>query len=405
MTIFVIGALDTKAADLGFVAERVRAAGGEAQIVDVSTIARPDDASAAADVVPASVIADAHPGGRAAVFTGDRGSAVAAMAEALARWLPAQPGIRGAIGLGGSGGTALIAPALRGLPVGVPKMMVSTVAAADVRAHVGTSDLIMAPSVTDIGGLNRISRLVLGNAAAAIAGMAAAARPQPADSRPALGLTMFGVTTACVTAVTKLLGADNDCLVFHATGAGGRTMEELAEQGLLDGILDLTTTELCDRLAGGIMPAGPDRMDRLARLGLPYVGSCGALDMVNFAARDTVPRRYEGRRFHVHNPQITLMRTTAEENARIGGEIAASLARFDGPVAFLIPEGGVSALDAPGQPFHDPEADAALFDAIERGFRPTDRRRLLRLPHHINDPAFAAAVVDAFRGLTPEEPR
>ena len=401
MTVLVIGTADTKAAELAYLAERIRALGVPARIVDVSTSG---DAVRGTDVSSGEVAA-AHPGGPAAVFTGERGGAVAGMAEALARWLPRQAGVSGAIGIGGSGGTALIAPALRALPVGVPKMLLSTVAAGDVRAHVGTSDLVMAPSVTDIGGLNRISRLVLANAAAAIAGMAAAPRPEAADDRPAIGLTMFGVTTACVGQVAERLDADYDCIVFHATGTGGRTMEDLAAQGRLDGIIDVTTTELCDRLVGGIMPASPDRIDRLAPLGLPYVGSCGALDMVNFAARDSVPARYRDRLFHVHNPQITLMRTTPEENARIGAGIAASLNRFEGPVRFLIPEGGVSALDAPGQPFHDPEADAALFDAIERDLRQDDRRRLLRLPRHINEPAFAAAVADAFRGLMTEGTR
>jgi uncharacterized protein (UPF0261 family) len=401
VTVLVIGTADTKAAELAFLAERIRALGVPARIVDVSTSG---DAVRGTDVSSGAVAA-AHPGGPAAVFTGERGGAVAGMAEALSRWLPQQAGVSGAIGIGGSGGTALIAPALRALPVGVPKMLVSTVAAGDVRAHVGASDLVMAPSVTDIAGLNRISRLVLANAAAAIAGMAAAPRPDAADDRPAVGMTMFGVTTACVSQLAENLGADYDCIVFHATGTGGRTMEDLAAQGRLDGVVDVTTTELCDRLAGGIMPAGPDRIDRLAPLGLPYLGSCGALDMVNFAARDSVPARYRDRLLHVHNPQITLMRTTPEENALIGAGIAASLNRFEGPVRFLIPEGGVSALDAPGQPFHDPEADAALFDAIERDLREDDRRRLLRLPWHINEPAFAAAVADAFRGLMTEGKR
>jgi len=244
---------------------------------------------------------------------------------------------------------------------------------------------------------------VLANAARAIAGMA---RGEPAaaeaDDKPALGMTMFGVTTACVNALVAQLEAEYDCLVFHATGTGGQSMEKLAESGLLAGVVDATTTEVCDLLMGGVFPCSEDRFDAFARGRLPYVGSCGALDMVNFAARATVPERYQGRNLYVHNAQITLMRTTAEECARMGCWIGEKLNACEGPVRFLIPEGGVSALDAPGLPFHDPAADRALFNALEATLRRTERRRLQRLPHHINDPAFAAALASALRDAMAE---
>jgi uncharacterized protein (UPF0261 family) len=329
------------------------------------------------------------------VLTGDRGTAVTAMAVALERFLLAQDDVGGVLGLGGSGGTALISPALRALPVGVPKVLVSTVASGDVGPYVGAADVMMLHSVTDVAGLNRISRRVLGNAAHALAGMLAHAVP-PADERPAVALTMFGVTTACVTAVRERLGGDVDPLVFHATGTGGRAMEKLVDDGLVSGVLDLTTTEIADLLVGGVMAADQTRLDAIARTGVPYVGSCGALDMVNFGA--DVPERFAGRLRYVHNPQVTLMRTTPEENAAIGEFLARKLNALTGPAVFLLPEGGVSALDAPGQAFHDPDADAALFAAVEKDTAPGIVRRV---PHHINDPEFADAVLDAWREVHP----
>jgi uncharacterized protein (UPF0261 family) len=229
------------------------------------------------------------------------------------------------------------------------------------------------------------------------------AHPPPADSatKPAIGLTMFGVTTACVQAVTQRLGDDYDCLVFHATGVGGQSMEKLVNSGLLTGAIDVTTTEIADEIAGGVLSAGPRRMDVFARHAIPYVGSCGALDMVNFGAWDTVPERFRARRLYRHNPTVTLMRTTADECRAIGEFIASKLNAMTGPVRFLIPEGGVSAIDRPGQPFHDPDADRALFSAIERNFRPGPNRRLMRLPLHVNDEAFADALVAAWREVAP----
>lgn len=393
---YVVGSFDTKGAELAFIADRIRAQGVHAVTVDVSTSAA---VPRGCDVSNAEVAA-AHPGGVQAVFTGERGSAVGAMAQALVALLTARVAeVGGVIGAGGSGAAALVSPALQALPVGVPKLLVCTLASGDVRAFVGSSDIMMLYPVVDVSGLNRISRQVLANAAHALAGMVRAWQPAPADALPAIGLTMFGVTTPCVQAVTAALEADHDCIVFHATGTGGQSMERLAASGLLNAALDLTTTEIADELVGGVLSAGAQRLDAFAGAGIPYVGSVGALDMVNFWAQDSVPAKFAGRRLHSHNAQVTLMRTTPEENARIGAWIAAKLNRMTGPVRFLLPLGGVSALDAPGQPFWDPDADAALFGALRRDLQQTDRRRLVEVPAHINDPAFAAEAVRQFREI------
>lgn len=390
----MVGTHDTKGAELHYVAELARAAGAPVRSVDVST-RHPD--IGAAEVSPQQVAAH-HPGGADAVFTGDRGSAVGAMALALQRYLSTQPDVGAVLGLGGSGGTALITPAMRALPVGVGKIMVSTVASGDVAPYVGAADIAMLHSVTDVAGLNRISRQVLGNAAHALAGMLTHEVPAAAD-RPAVGLTMFGVTTACVTAVTERLGAAVEPLVFHATGTGGRAMEKLVDDGLIAAVLDITTTEVCDLIAGGVFAAGPERLDAIARTRVPYVGSCGALDMVNFGARDTVPARYRDRLCYEHNPQVTLMRTTPGECAEIARFLARKLNACAGPVRFLLPTGGVSALDAPGMPFWDPEADEALFATLEAEVEQNEQRRLIRLPHHLNAPEFADALVRAVQGI------
>lgn len=393
--VFVAATYDTKGQEAEYVVNLLKREGLDVVSVDVSTTGAASTAQ-----IQARDVAASHPGGVDAVFTGDRGTAIAAMALAFERYVASHAGIGAMLGLGGSGGTALITPAMRALPIGTPKVMVSTMASGNVAPYVGPSDIAMMYSVTDVAGLNRISRRVLANAAGAIAGahrMAAAnASTGDDDSRPAVGITMFGVTTACVQQVTPLLDASYDCLVFHATGTGGQSMEKLLDSGLLAGVLDLTTTEVCDFLFGGVLACTEDRLGAVARTGAPYVGSCGALDMVNFGGMDTVPERYQGRTFYPHNPQVTLMRTTAEENTRQGEWIAAKLNQCNGPVRFLIPEGGVSALDAPGQAFWDPEADAALFAALEKHVVQTPDRRLVRVPCHINDPLFAQTAVDQF---------
>ena len=290
----------------------------------------------------------------------------------------------------------------------MPKVLISSVASGNVAPYVGPSDIMMLYSVTDVAGLNNVSRQILANGAAAIVGMvkarSASATAEQTSARrgqvkPAIGLTMFGVTTPCVDAVVEALDDDFECLVFHATGVGGQSMEKLVDSGELGGVIDITTTEVCDLLCAGILPATEDRFGAIIRTRVPYIGSCGALDMVNFGPMASVPERYRGRTLHVHNPTVTLMRTTPEENARIGRWIGERLNLMEGPVRFFLPEGGVSALDAPGRPFSDPHADEELFRALEATVRQTATRRLIRMPAHINDPHFAAEIVAEFRRL------
>jgi len=388
---YVAGTFDTKGRELGFIRNCLEKLGLDVVTVDLATSRKPSPA----DVGPAEV-ARFHPKGAAAVFTGDRGQSVTAMAQAFERFIASRRDLGGIIAAGGSGGTALATPAMRRLAVGVPKVMVSTVASGNVKDYVGPADICMMYSVTDVSGINRISEQVLSNAAHALAGMITHARRTQSETKPAIGLTMFGVTTPCVQAVAKALEERFDTLVFHATGTGGQSMEKLADSGLLAGLIDVTTTEVCDLLMGGVMSAGEDRFGAVIRTRLPYVASCGALDMVNFGPIESVPDRYKGRNLYQHNAQVTLMRTTPEENERMGRWIGERLNRMEGPVRFLIPEGGVSLLDQPEKPFHDPAADAALFKALETTVRQTPRRRLIRLPHNLNDPPFAEALVKHF---------
>ena len=393
----VAGTFDTKAEELTFIADRLRAAGVNVRTIDLSTGSGPRGKTD----VSAAQVADHHLDGAAAVMKNtDRGAAIAAMARAFEAYVRQADWIGGMIGAGGSGGTALVAPAMRALAIGLPKVLVSTVASGNVAGYIGASDINMVYSVADIQGINRISSRILGNAAHAMAGMMQHAAGLPGeDQRPAVGLTMFGVTTHSVSRIAQALAPDRDAIVFHATGTGGQSMEHLVDAGMIGAVIDLTTTEVADMLVGGIFPATDDRMGAVIRKKVPYVGSCGALDMVNFGPRDTVPRAFEGRLFHVHNPQVTLMRTSPEENRSFGEWIAGRLNRMAGPVRFLIPEGGVSALDAPGQPFHDPEADAALFDAIEAHVQLSDARRVIRVPHNINTSEFADVAFSEFHSI------
>jgi uncharacterized protein (UPF0261 family)/ABC-type branched-subunit amino acid transport system ATPase component len=389
---YVVGTFDTKGRELLYLKSCIDRLGIRTVTVDLST----SGATSTANVHPRDV-ARHHPQGESAVFSGDRGAAVAAMAAAFERFILTRRDLGGVVSAGGSGGTALATPAMRALPVGVPKVMVSSVASGDVRPYVGPADICMMYSVTDVSGINRISEKVLANAAHALAGMISHARREQSNAKPAIGLTMFGVTTLCVQATAKLLEADFDCLVFHATGTGGQSMEKLADSGLLAGVLDITTTEVCDELVGGVLSAGPERMDAIARSRVPYVGSCGALDMVNFWAWDTVPAKFKERNLYKHNPNVTLMRTTPAECTAIGEFIGRKLNAMSGPVRFVLPEGGVSALDAHGKAFWDPAADQALFAAIESSFRAGADRRLIRSPLHLNDPAFADLLAKLFR--------
>ena len=396
-TAYVIGTFDTKAEELRYVAELLRDAGVSAVTVDVGT-----KTPARMRIFPRKSSRRFHPEGADAVLKADdRGIAVTAMSVALTKFIASRNDLGGTIGLGGSGGTAIIAPAMRALPIGVPKLMVSTLAAGDVGPYVGIHDIAMMFPVTDIAGLNRLSRTILANAAHALAGMMLRQPPAVEDTKPALGISMFGVTTPCVQQLTARLGRDYECQVFHANGPGGRALEALALAGMLQGMVDLTTTEAADHLFGGVCSAGPERFDAVARTGIPWVGSCGALDMVNFWAPDTIPAKYKARLFHAHNANVTLMRTTAEELEQIAAWISVKLNASKGPVRLLLPEKGVSALDAAGQKFHDPAANAALFTAFERHFTTSAAHQLIRIPHHINDAAFVEAVEKHVREIVP----
>lgn len=395
---YVVGTYNTKGAELNYLAERIKDCGIAVRKVDLST---GEQASSHSIDISAAAIAAAHPQGASAVLgKKDRGEAVAAMSEAFVHFIGNCTDLAGIIGAGGSGGTALIAPALRALPVGRPKMLVSTMASGNVAPYVGASDITMMYSVTDVEGLNPISRQVLGNAAHALAGMIAhASSIDTTSSKPALGLTMFGVTTPCIKLLTTQLQSSYECLVFHATGTGGRSMEKLADSSMLAGVLDITTTEIADMLVGGVLAATEERMDAIIRQKIPYIGSVGALDMVNFGAPSSIPEQFNQRLFHQHNPEVTLMRTTVDENIRIGEWIANKLNQMQGRVRFLLPLGGVSMLDAEGQSFFDPEADAALFDTIESKLEQTADRQLIRVATHINDQAFTDSVLVQFNQI------
>ncbi len=404
--VWVVGTFDTKAAELDYVARLLRAAGVPVCTVDIGT-RQPATAGGAAGFtadIEAATVAAAHPRGADAVFgTADRGEAVTAMGEALRRLVDqalTDGAVLGMLGLGGSGGSSMIAPAMRRLPIGRPKLLVSTMAAGNVAPYVDVVDMTLMYPVTDIAGLNRLSRSILANAAHAMAGMVSRQAPAAAVAdKPALALTMFGVTTPCVQAVRAQLEGAFDTQVFHANGAGGRTLEALAAAGLLEAVVDITTTEVGQHLAGGVCDAGPGRLDAAARHGLPWVGSVGALDMINWGAPVTIPARHAGRRFHVHNPDVTLMRSNADELRAAGLRMAEQLNQSSGPVCLLLPLRGLSALDAPGQAFHDPEADAALFDTLRQALRGDEAHRLIELDLHINEPAFAEAVVAQVRAL------
>lgn len=387
--IYVVGTADTKGEELAFLGERIRALGGDPLLVDVGT---------RAPTIPAEIsAADVARFGAPGLLDGmDRGIAVAGMAEAFSQFIITRDDIAGIIGIGGGGGTSIVTSGMRKLRIGLPKLMVSTLASGDVSPHVGVSDIMMMPSITDMAGLNRISRVILSNAALAIVAMSAGEEPVLPTSRRAVGLTMFGVTTRAVTQIAELLSGQIEPLIFHATGTGGRTMEMLVDSGLLGGVIDITTTEVCDYLIGGVLPAGPERLDAIARTGVPYVGSVGACDMVNFWARGTVPERFADRLFYQHNDNVTLMRTTPDECRAVGEWIGAKLNLCAGPVRFLLPLRGVSAIDIESGPFRDAEADAELFGAIERTVEWNDTRRLVTLDCHINDPEFAAAAASAF---------
>jgi uncharacterized protein (UPF0261 family) len=381
--------MDTKGEEHAFVAELIRKRGHKVLVIDVGVLEDPklkpdvtrDEVAAAADVNLSELVAKR-----------DRGEAVQAMsigAPIILSKLAHERKIDGVISLGGGGGTAIGTAAMRALPIGFPKVMVSTLASGNTAQYVGVKDIVLFPSIVDVAGLNRISRVVLTRAAGAICGMVEAT-PPPVEDKPIIVASMFGNTTDCVQIARKVLEeAGYEVLVFHATGNGGRTMESLIEAGMVEGVLDVTTTEWADELVGGFLTAGPTRLEAAAKTGTPAVVTPGCLDMVNFHGPESVPQKFQGRRFYQHNPQVTLMRTSPEENAELGKILAQKLNASEGPVSVLIPRKAISVISAPGQKFHDPAADAALFDAIKANLRPDIE--LIEMDAEINAPEFAEA--------------
>ena len=387
-TVVLLGTLDTKGHEYAYLRDRLREHGVEVLLVDVG-------------VNEPQIEPDVARGEVARAEYGDRGAAVEAMArgaEEVVRRLHEEGRLDGILALGGSGGTAIATQAMRALPVGVPKLMVSTMASGDTRPYVGAVDVTMTYSVVDIAGINAVSARILSNAAAAIAGMATAEPPDVESGKPLVAASMFGVTTPCVTAARERLEElGYEVLVFHATGTGGQSMEALMRGGFISAVLDVTTTELADDLVGGVLSAGPDRLEAAGELGLPQVVSLGALDMVNFGPRDSVPERFRDRLFYEHNPTVTLMRTTPDECAELGRRIAHKLNAATGPLTLFVPLRGVSMIAVEGQPFHDPEADAALVGALREELDPgVDVREL---ETDVNDPAFAGAMAERLHEL------
>jgi uncharacterized protein (UPF0261 family) len=398
-TIALLGTMDTKGDEHDFVAKQIRSRGHKTLLIDVGTDQAP---RVQPDVSREEVARIAGLDLSALVARHDRGECVAAMADAAAAVLLKLHGekeIDGVISLGGGGGTAIATAGMRALPLGFPKLMVSTLASGNTAQYVGVKDIVMFPSIVDVAGINRISRVILARAAGAICGMVETTVPSGED-RPIVVASMFGNTTDCVQRAKALVeSAGYEVLVFHATGTGGRTMESLIESGMVAGVLDITTTEWADELVGGILGAGPARLDAAAKAGTPAVVAPGCLDMVNFGPRDTVPAKFAGRRFYQHNPQVTLMRTTPEECAELGRILAEKVNAYRGPVTILLPLKAVSVISAPGGAFHWPEADAALFDSIRKHLRRDIP--VVELDAAINDPAFAEACADALLAAMP----
>lgn len=405
--VLLVATLDTKGHELAFVRDLVRGQGLQPLVIDAGSLGPP---AFPPDIDRAQVFQGAGTTLEAIRERHDRGLAVAEAARgvaALVRSLAREQTIAGILGLGGSAGTEIATAAMRELPFGVPKIMVSTLASGQTRPYVGGSDIMMVNPVADLAGLNRLTRTALTNAALSLVGMIRLPRPNPeamegAAERPVVAATMFGVTTPCVDRARLVLESEGaEVLVFHATGVGGQAMEGLVRDGQVAAVLDLTTTELADELVGGVLSAGPDRLEAAGRHRVPQVVSLGALDMVNFGPRATIPERFAARRFHQHNPSVTLMRTTPAENEALGHRIAKSLGRALGPVVLLIPRGGVSALDAPGQPFYDPDADEALFSTLAAELASSPHVRLEWRDEHLNDPSFARAAARALMEILP----
>jgi uncharacterized protein (UPF0261 family) len=392
-TVVLVGTLDTKGREYDYLRERLHGHGVDTILVDGGVLGEP---LAQADVPREEVAEAAGADFRSLAEAGERGAAVETMARGAAeivKGLHAEGRLDAVLALGGSGGTALATEAMRALPVGVPKLMVSTMASGDTRPYVGASDVAMMYSVVDIAGINAVSAQILANAAAAAAGMATAGATAAGEDRPLVGATMFGVTTPSVTAARERLEElGYEVLVFHATGTGGQSMEALVRDGFITASLDITTTELADDLVGGVLSAGPDRLEAAGELGIPQVVSLGALDMVNFGPIETVPPEFRDRLLYKHNPTVTLMRTTPEECAELGRRIAVKLNAARGPLTLFVPLAGVSLIDKEGEVFWDPDADSALFEALRATLEPSVEVR--ELETDVNDPDFARAMAD-----------
>jgi uncharacterized protein (UPF0261 family) len=389
-TIAILGTKDTKGEEHAYVAELIKKRGHKTLVIDVGAL----DAPKLKPDVPREQIATAAGANLSElVARRDRGETIKAMslgAPIVLTRLLHEKKIDGVISLGGGGGTSIATAAMRAMPIGFPKLMVSTLASGNTAQYLGVKDIMMMPSVVDVAGLNRISREILARAAGAICGMVETPPPAAAQDKPIIVASMFGNTTQCVQHAKSILEKEGfEVLVFHATGTGGRTMESLIEAGLAEGVLDITTTEWADELVGGFLGAGPHRLEAAAKTGTPAVVTPGCLDMVNFYGPESVPERFRGRRFYQHNPQVTLMRTTREENAELGRIIAQKLNASIGPVSVLIPKRAISVISAPGQSFHDPAADAALFTALKKNLR--SDIPVIEMESEINDPAFAEA--------------
>ncbi|MBS1800410.1 MAG: Tm-1-like ATP-binding domain-containing protein [Acidobacteria bacterium] len=399
-SILVVGTLDTKGNEVRFLRDRLIEAGLAVTVVDIGVLGPP---LFHADVSREEIAWAAGESITRLVAAEDRGRATATMHRGLAAWVRErrERGLReGMMAIGGSAGTAIATAGMRELPIGAPKLMVSTMASGDVRPYVGTSDICMMYSVADFTGLNSLTSTILANAAEAMAGMCGRRAPLPeVSSRTLLAATMFGNTTPCVNRVKELLeDRGYELLVFHATGTGGQAMERLVVEGFVKGVLDITTTELADELVGGVLTAGPHRLEAAGKRGVPQVVSVGALDMVNFGAPETVPSKFAGRLFYQHNPAVTLMRTTPEENRELGEMLARKLNQAQGPVVLMLPLQGISGIDCLGKPFYDPVADKSLFDALHANVGPNVK--LVELDLHINDPEFAEAIADQFLKCT-----
>lgn len=397
-TILIIGTMDTKSIEFSYIQQLIHDRDHHTILMDAGVITDP---KTPVDISAKEVAAAGGGSLEQLRKANDRGAALDVMsagAKALAENLYREGKIDGVISLGGSGGTAIATAAMRALPVGMPKLMVSTMASGNVAPYVDVKDITMMYSVVDVAGLNRLSRRILANAAGAVCGMVEQSVPA-AEDKPLVAATMFGVTTPCVTAVREKLEAGGyEVLVFHATGSGGRAMEALINDGFISGVADITTTEWCDELVGGVLSAGAERLDAAAKTGTPQVVSLGALDMVNFGSFDSVPQQFKGRNLYKHNANVTLMRTTAEECAELGRIIANKLNQAQGAVVLFVPLKGVSMIDAAGQPFYSPEADEALFESLRKN---VDRSKveLVELDLHINNPEFSSAMAECLLAM------